>query len=673
MCGITGFYASPQSPDSYPATISRMLSQIVHRGPDETGYYIDDRIALGIARLSIIDLDGGTQPMSDRNGRFWLCYNGELYNYKELRAELEQTAGQSFVTHSDTEVVLEAWLRWRENCLPRFNGAFAFAIYDTQEDVLFLARDRFGKRPLFYLERDAEFVFASEMKAFLGYEGVNFSLAARQLASIFATWTPLPDQTEFEGIRQLPAGAYLVVRRGRSNGWISYERLELAPEPLECSEAEAAERAVNILSESVKLRLQSDVATGIYLSGGLDSSIVTLLATEASAQQVRTFSVEFEDPTFDESEEQRSVSDHLGTNHSPIRISYKQIAENFPQALFHAEFPVFRTAFVPMFLLSKHVREAGVKVVLTGEGADEAFLGYDIFKEVLLRASWNRIGSDERRSKLSRMYPFLGHFGPEHHSHLMGLYQQFSVELMPGLFSHEIRFQNGRFAARLLQERAEPFRELSQLIEAEPGYSDLSHVQKAQWLEFKTLLAGYLLSTQGERMTLAHGVENRCPFLDPRVVSFAASINLRFNDGFDEKYLLKRAFEGRLPARILKRHKHPYRAPDSVSFVAHQPDYLDLLRSEAELRKLEVLDTKFALALTRKIMSTPADRISTKENQAFIFLLSTVLLHHFFVKREGLVATRHPALESARVKLVDRRSNISQPEPQRHDLVARQN
>ncbi|WP_414167377.1 asparagine synthase (glutamine-hydrolyzing) [Streptoverticillium reticulum] len=639
MCGIAGFVApSLQGGGAAPATVTAMLERIRHRGPDEAGYYLDDGIAMGMVRLAIVDLASGQQPMPDPSERYWICFNGELYNHLELRAELERL-GRTFRTHSDTEVVLQSWIEWGPACLPRFNGAFAFAIRDAESGELFLARDRYGKRPLFYSDRPGAFLFASEMKAFHAFPGFRFELDPRELETIYSVWTPLPDRTPFRGIRQLPTGSVLTVR-GEHRALHAYEELGVTADPFTGTEDEAAAYVRETLRTSVELRLRSDVEVGVYLSGGLDSSIVTRLATDLSPYEVRTFSVEFEDRTFDESSSQQTVASHLGTRHSSIAVTAADIAEAFPSAVYHAEVPAFRTAFVPMYLLSRHVRTAGVKTILSGEGADEAFLGYSLFRETLLRASWNELPDEERKAKLAALHPELAHFGPAHQKHMAGLFQQFSAEQLPGLFSHELRYQNGRFAARLVKDRAEPFADLLDLVRTTPGYAALSPVQKAQWLEYKTLLPGYLLSTQGERMGLAHGVENRCPFLDPAVVRAAASVNLRFDDGFTEKEILKKAFRGELPEVSITRRKQPYKAPGSAVFKAQRPGYLELLLSDAELKQLDCIDPVFARKLVDKVMSTPDAEISTKEDQAFVYLLSTAVLHRQFVmKREDVTVT----------------------------------
>lgn len=659
MCGLAGFVSPSLRADAAPGVITSMLSLIRHRGPDEAGYYLDDGLTMGAVRLAIVDLPSGAQPMADPSERHWICFNGELYNHVELREELRRL-GRPFRTQSDTEVALQAWIQWGPACLTRFNGAFAMAIRDAVSGDLFLARDRYGKRPLFYADLRGEFLFASEMKAFRAYPGFRFELDPRELESIFAVWTPLPDRTPFKGIRQLPMGSFLTLRDGHHT-LHTYEELEVTAPPFTGSEAEAAAYVRETLRESVEMRLRSDVEVGVYLSGGLDSSIVTKLATDLSSHEVRTFSVAFEDKTFDESGNQHEVASYLGTRHSSITVSAADIAESFPSAVYHAEVPAFRTAFVPMYLLSRHASDAGIKTILSGEGADEAFLGYSLFRETLLRASWHELPEDERADKLAGLHPELAHFGPAHRKHLTGLFQQFSVERLPGLFSHELRYQNGLFATRLLKDRAEPFADALTLVRTAPEYAALTPVQKAQWLEYKTLLAGYLLSTQGERMGLAHGVENRCPFLDPAVVRAAAAVNLRFDDGFDEKAILKKAFRGELPASSLTRPKQPYRAPGSAVFKEQRPDYLELLLSDAELAQLDCIDPAFAKRLVAKIMSTPDAEISTKEDQAFVYLLSTAVLNQQFVmNRESYMGAPSKARLNVRT-IADRRVNRPAP------------
>lgn len=645
MCGIAGFFDPSRPAEALSADILGMLARIGHRGPDGSGTLVDDGFAMGTVRLAILDPAAGMQPFGDRSGRYWLCYNGEIYNYRELRATL-RGLGCVFLTDCDTEVVLNAWITWGPDCLARFNGGFAFALYDSQTGDLFLARDRFGKRPLFYARRGDSFLFASEMKAFLAVPGFHFEQDPGQLSAILGQTTPLPDQSGFRGIESLPLGQWLRLRDGRLETR-TYADLRFDAGPTVASEAEALALIRERVSRSVELRLRSDVEVGVYLSGGVDSAIVALLASEHSSQPLSTFSVEFDDAEFDESADQRLVSAHLGTRHHAQRISHADIAGSLPDAVFHAEMPAFRSAFVPMFILSERTRQEGIKVILSGEGADEAFLGYDLFKETLLRGSWRDMPEATRRERLAQLYPHLSHYGPADIAAITGLYDQFSSERLPGLFSHELRFQNGLFSARLLKDAGTPFASIAALVSQCEAFPQMSPVERAQWLEYQTLLPGYLLSTQGERMSLAHGVENRCPFLDPDVFALATSINLKFDDGFREKRLLREAFRDRLPEAIIDKRKFPYRAPDGAAFAAVRPDYLDLVLSPAELAKIPFLDARFAQRLATKVLTKPAGEISTKENQTFLFLLSICLLHRAFVSREDRRVGVLPPLEKA--------------------------
>ncbi|HEX2841884.1 asparagine synthase (glutamine-hydrolyzing) [Hyphomicrobium sp.] len=634
MCGIVGFLAPDRDSRTFDSILAGMLSAISHRGPDAAGGFVDDTCAMGTARLSVIDPAHGAQPMSDESGRYWLCYNGEIYNYRELRTELE-ARGRVFRTQSDTEVLLQAWIAWGKHCLPRLNGGFAFAIYDRETGSLVLARDHFGKRPLFYAEHDGGLLFASEMKAFLAYPGFTFEQDATEIASILAQWTPLPHQTGFRGISSLGLAEWLEIS-GVAITRRSYDTISFDRSPEIRTKAEALDRIRHTLAESVRLRLRSDVEVGVYLSGGLDSSIIALLTKHQSERALRTFSIAFEDAAFDESEAQAELSDFLHTDHTSLTIGHADIVANFEAALYHAEVPAFRSAFVPMYLLSKRTRDAGIKVVLSGEGADECFLGYDLFKETQLRAAWNSLDEATRASRIAALYPHLDHYGPQDLAAVTGLYQQFASERLPGMFSHELRFQNGRFATRLMRNAGDPFTAITGWAAGDPGFATMSAVEKAQWLEFQTLLPGYLLSTQGDRMALAHGVENRCPFLDKAVFDLASSINLRFDDGYEEKKLLREAFQDSLPPSILRKRKFPYRAPDSAAFASIKPDCLDIISSDAELAKLPYLDARFARALVKKVTTQPASAISTKENQTFISLLSLAFLHRMFVSREAM-------------------------------------
>lgn len=634
MCGIAGFHGlgpGALSGRSRAELIERMLGAMEHRGPDEFGVRVAGDAALGTARLSIVDLAGGVQPMHDPESGFTIAFNGELYDHVEIRAELA-ALGHRFRTRSDTEVVLRALIEWGERALSRFDGGYSFALLQERTGRLVLARDPWGKRPLYTARReDGALFFASSIRGLRAAPGLSFELDPARLARIFTAWTPLPGETAWRGVDQVEPGSWVELEGARSVARTPFGPfLGLDAPGLGVPEAQAEIR--RLFAGSVRRRLRADVEVGCYLSGGVDSAIVTHLAREEVGARLRTYSVEFDDPEFDESADQRRLQAHFGTRHRSVRISHQDIVESFPAALSHAEVPVFRTAFVPMFLLSRAVRDDGLRVVLTGEGADEAFLGYDIFKETWLRRRWGSLGGAERKERLRALYPYLPHFTEENAAALAAHFDRLAAEPASAISSHALRFRNGAWAAGFLDtgaDAASPEAEIAEWAAAATAPRPLSSIAQAQWLEFRTLLHGYLLSTQGDRMALAHGVENRCPFLAQDVVRFAGSLpeEWRLAGGSEEKRILRDAFRGALPEWVREKRKRPYRAPDAAAFFgADRPAYLDAALSPAELARVPCLRAERVEKLVEKLGRTPADKISPKESQAFLLILSTCLL-----------------------------------------------
>src|SRR5947207_3747857 len=405
MCGISGLLKLDGS-QADPNQASRMIATLHHRGPDARGSYVSGCVGLAHARLSIIDLRSGAQPMSTADGRFWITFNGEIFNYIELREQL-LGKGHSFATRSDTEVILNAYREFGEDCVNYFNGQWAFAIWDAKEHTLFLSRDRLGVRPLFYTQTTDSFLFASEIKALIACPEVPKEVDPKGMDQIFTFWVTLPPATVFKNIFQLPPGHSLTVKdncvRVRQYWSIPYMR---DGDPHNGNEREAAEELLHLLQDATRIRLRSDVPVGAYLSGGIDSTITTALVRKLASNGLRSFSIPFEGSQFDESSYQREASSFLGTQHSNVSCSHADIARVFPQVIQHTEQPIVRTAPVPMFLLSRLVRERGFKVVLTGEGADEMLGGYDIFKEAKIRRFWAAQPKSQRRALLlKRLYP----------------------------------------------------------------------------------------------------------------------------------------------------------------------------------------------------------------------------------------------------------------------------
>jgi len=405
----------------------------------------------------------------------------------------------------------------------------------------------------------------------------------------------------------------------------------------------------------VRLRLRSDVEVGVLLSGGLDSSVITHLVRARQPDRLRVFSIRFADAQFDESRDQRLLVDALGLTYSAIEVTGEDISSAFSAALWHAEVPQFRTAFVPMFLLARSIRAQGIKVVLSGEGADETFLGYDIFKEARLRSAWSSLDPEERRQRIRGLYRYLPHFSEANVRSLEAVYARSSADTASPLASHAQRFANARFALRLLRAEAGALDGLVAAVEALPAFESQSLVRKAQWIEFHTLMQGYLLSSQGDRMAFAHGVEPRCPFLSSEVVAHAARLPERFllSPEDDEKHLLKHAFRAALPPAITGKPKQPYRAPDAASFRVpadserFSPWVEDVL-SERSLRDVAPLDIETALRFVAKLRHTPREAVSPREDQAFVLLLSLAVLDRQFVRRLGVPApARRPPLVRA--------------------------
>lgn len=638
MCGIAGYFQlkSESGPDR--ELIGRMVASIRHRGPDEFGAYFDRTCALGQARLSIIDLSTGSQPLSNENGSLWISFNGEIFNYVELRPELEQK-GHKFATKSDTEVIIHAYEEWGVDCLKRFNGQFAFAIYDRNKRSLFVARDRLGIRPLFYTIQDGRFYFASEIKSIFCDPKIPRKMDYRGLDEIFTWWTTSPPRTVFAGIDELEAGTYLKIENGDVKTG-RYWNLDY-PETFDRSRSvdEWAEELHDLLVDSVRLRLRADVPVGGYLSGGLDSSATTALIKLFTDTRIETFSIAFHDKAYDESDYQLEMAEYLGTNHHQVKCGFKDIAENFPKVIWHTERPIVRTAPTPLYMLSKLVRENDFKVVLTGEGADEILGGYDIFKEVLIRRFWAKNPESQWRPLLLRkLYPTLP-LSPARARYYLETFYKEGLQLSDRYhYSHMQRINTTTrvkdFFADKVKNEIDEYDSISVFGKELPeNFMQWHHLNRAQYLEAKSLLAGYLLSSQGDRVSAANSIEGRFPFLDHRVVEFASKIPPLYKiHGLNEKFLLKKAMHRELPERILKRVKQPYMAPDSNSFVQEDsPAYIDEMLSEEKIAGVGIFKPVPVQKLRKKCTKLSHAHLSFKDNMSFIGILSTQLLHDRFI------------------------------------------
>ena len=656
MCGIAGIVSLVSG--LAPATVEQLASMaaaISHRGPDEFGIYRDDDAGLAHARLSIIDLSTGQQPLSNETGTLWVVFNGEIFNYVELRRELE-AVGHRFRTKSDTEVIVHAYEQWGDDAFGRFNGQWAIALWDAPRRALVLARDPFGVRPLFICQHGGRIHFASEVKAiFAADAGIPRAFDPVGLDQVFTFWTAVAPRTVFAGIEELPSGTVRTFVDGMVRDGRCYEPAypPSEEEAFSGSLADAAEAVRAALEKATSLRmLRADVHVGSYLSGGLDSSLVAALALRAKGEKFCTFSLRFADAEYDETEFQRLMAARLGSHHREIVVSRDDIAEAFPSVIAHAERPILRTAPAPLFLLSRLVHVSGIKVVLTGEGADEMFAGYDLFREAKVRRFWARQPKSEARPLLlERLYPYLERSPVRQRAMAKRFFgQQLEGWRAPG-FGHEPRWRSTRALIRLLTPdmRAAAAHEDARatLISALPSqFAAWSWLAQDQYLEIRTLLSGYLLSAQGDRMLMAHSVEGRFPFLDRDVAALAESLPPAYKlRVLDEKHVLKRAAQGLVPEAIVRRSKQPYRAPDALSFASPRAaEWIDAVADTASLTDAGVFDPAASRRLIEKCRQRAADgQFSNTDNMAAVGLLSTQLVHDQFI--------RHRPAGNSRVRL----------------------
>jgi asparagine synthase (glutamine-hydrolysing) len=642
MCGIAGYFGDIGEKADARTVLARMIGAIRHRGTDDSGIFAGHGAGLAHARLSIVDLSGGVQPMATEDGVLSVTFNGEIFNYIELRQEL-MARGHVFRTQSDTEVILHAYRAWGADCVSRFNGDFAFALWDSRAQRLMLARDRMGVRPLFYTRVGEALYFASEAKALLQAPGVAAELDEVALDQIFTFWFPLAPRTPFKNISELPPAHVLMVTPQKieiRRYWqLEYPHAEDAGALDARSETAIAEELRALLKDATAIRLRADVPVGSYLSGGLDSSIVTAQAKALAPSRLSTFSVTFDSPEFDESAQQLEMVRALGTEHSSVACTSDTIAASFPDVIRHTERPILRTAPAPLFALSKLVRERGLKVVLTGEGADEVFAGYDIFKEAKLRRFCARQPDSRIRPLLfKRLYPYLPNVQDQPLPYLQAFFATGHARPGDPLFSHAPRFKTTSgaklFFSGDLRKSLLGYDAVAELRASLPwDFTRWHPLSQAQYLETAFLLPGYILSSQGDRVAMAHAVEGRFPFLDHRVVECATRIPPALKiRGLREKHILRESTKHLLPQAIVNRTKQPYRAPEALSFFGtNAPAYVAERLSSRNLTAAGYFDAAAVEKLTRKCIAGHAG--GARENMALVGVLSTQLWREAFAAR----------------------------------------
>ncbi|MDQ3850001.1 MAG: asparagine synthase (glutamine-hydrolyzing), partial [Actinomycetota bacterium] len=600
MCGIAGIVRSERAASVDEEALRRMARALRHRGPDGYGLALLAGAGFVSTRLAIVDVEHGWQPFAASPDGPLLVFNGEVYNHVELRARLAGR-GATFATRCDTEVVARALEHEGVAACDGFNGQFAIGWWEPGPRRLTLIRDRFGVRPLHWtMGSDGSIAFASEAKALLASGEVVAEPDLRGIDDVFTFWAPQAPVTPFRGVHQLRPGHVLVWEEGRiveHRAWWQpdYAPRGTAPPPLEA-----------LLRDSVRLRLRADVPVGTYLSGGLDSSLVTALAQEASDHRLRSFSVAFRDRRYDERIHQELVATTLGTLHHVVEVGSAEIAAAFPDVVWHAETPLVRTAPVPLALLAQATRERGITVVASGEGADELYWGYDLFKEVRARLLLARDPqSPELDGLLGDLYPHL-----ETSARRGPAWRRFFAEAGTAddpLFSHQTRFAATGIVKAFYSDdvRAslgadDALGRARAMLPADFGR--WGALERAAYLEVTTLLHAYLLAAQGDRVAMAHGVECRYPFLDDRVFEHSVRTPAEGKlDGGRDKVVVRELSRRVLPGTIADRVKLPYRAPEVTPFFEGSPPawVADRL-SPSALREVGIFDAGRVEGLLRR-------------------------------------------------------------------------
>ncbi|MGY0834732.1 asparagine synthase (glutamine-hydrolyzing) [Azospirillum argentinense] len=663
MCGVAGVLAGPRAEPAGLDELKRMIAMIGHRGPDGYGFYRDGRIGLAHARLSIVGLEGGFQPIHNEERTLWITFNGEIFNHVELRRDLE-ARGHRFYTRTDTEVIVHAFEEYGPAAWAKLNGQFAIGLWDAVKRELWLVRDRLGILPLFYARSGDHLAFASEAKALFGGGRIEPRFDAARLAQVFTHWSVAPQGSVFAGVQSVPPATAIRIDADLRLHEARYWEPDMAGDPAlsRITLDEAADRLEEKLLDAIRLRLRADVPVGVYISGGLDSSVIAALARKLDTTQMHSFGVRFADNAFDETPQQRLVAGHVGTEHHDILCTAEDIQAALPDVIWHGESPLVRTAPAPLFLLSRLVRDSGIRVVLSGEGADEWLAGYDIFKEDKVRRFWARQPHSTARPKLlSRIHPYAATSGQKDSPLWQAFWKRGMTETDDPFYAHRIRWQNTAWTQRLLAPDVRSAANAQAFDEAvaahlPAGWSRWSPLARTQWTEIAAFMSPYLLTSQGDRVAMANSIEVRYPFLDPEVDDLCAALPDRVKMlGLRDKLALRRVASRLLPAEIFHRPKRPYRAPMTTAlFGAQAPSYVQDLLSEESLNRYGLVDAAGVAALAAKAHRTDGRMAGEREEMALVGVLTLQMLaRNVLDELPGRASTLRTRLDAAPIHILE--------------------
>jgi asparagine synthase (glutamine-hydrolysing) len=611
MCGICGTLDLEGQLSTPPQEIEAMARALAHRGPDDAGYYSNPPINFGFRRLSIIDLTKGHQPMSNEDGTVWIVFNGEIYNHAVLRRELEQR-GHRYSTQSDTETVIHLYEEYADDCVHQLRGMFTFSIWDVRKRRLLCARDRLGIKPFYYAMTGGRFVFASEIKALLELSDFRPQLNHTALPEFFSLGYLSGAETLFQGVYKLLPGHRLIIEANQANPRPivqQYWDLNVNSEPSQISEEDCVAQFRQLFTESVQLRLMSDVPVGVFLSGGLDSSAIAATVAKLSRDPIKTFSVGYQEDRFSELPYARHMAEHIGAEHQEITLTPDDFFSSLPKLIWHEDEPIAWPSSVPLYFVSRLAGQK-VKVALSGEGGDELFAGYTRYAATLFNCRYGSVYEHCVPSFLRGWVrsavenPLVPKFLQRKLCHSFLYYpNEFEKIYLDNFCAVFSKSQQSQLFVPSLADRFRNMTTYGTSIKffQESG-KDENLLSRLLYLDIKTYLVELLM--RQDQMSMAASIESRVPFLDHKLVEFAmkipAQLKLRHMSG---KYLLRRAMEDRLPRAIVRRGKMGFPTPMKLWFRYHLFDQVATILTDGRLAQRGILNAAHVSNLLKALSS----------------------------------------------------------------------
>ncbi|MCX8130838.1 MAG: asparagine synthase (glutamine-hydrolyzing) [Clostridia bacterium] len=600
MCGICGFTQSKQRNLAIDS-LRVMNDTLSHRGPDDEGFYIDEGVGLAQRRLSILDLSpAGHQPMSDSTGALWVVFNGEIYNYLELQNELRQL-GFSFNSHCDTEVIIYAYQAWGEKCFERFNGMFAIVLWDKKNNKVILARDRLGKKPLYYYSRNGQFAFASELKAIMKYPLLKKEIDEDSLYMYFIFGNIPSPNTIFKDVYKLEAGHYMVIQDGCVEDHIYWNPINVAREQQykDISYDEAQNELERLIRSAVEYRLISDVNLGAFLSGGIDSSLIVSMMAAIDKRAVKTFTIGFESTNFNEAEHAKEIAKHLNTEHHELYVSPKDCFDTIMRLPDIYDEPFADSSAIPTFLVSKMTREH-VTVALSGDGGDELFCGYEHYRRINRLDRLLHLPHVVKKSVLEVVRPFIGN-----NRRLRNFTEAILGNGAPGLHEHIMSQWRAKDLSQLFIDKTSSklILQNSKFRQTHEDVKDMGLLQRLMLVDIKNYLQEDIL-TKVDRASMATSLEVRAPLLDYRIVEFAlrTPLEYKFSDGITKR-ILKNILYKYVPKELVERPKMGFAIPLSDWLKKDLRHLVDHYLNPTRLKEQGIFEDRIVSTIIAEHMS----------------------------------------------------------------------